>query len=124
MTSYVPEYERCPPAETFHCPIEEVNPNGRKRRVEAIRRLKLPRYELFEYSRDLYTLLSALDSAGCDLERFRSALEWDRLRPGEGPPSRELVIECASYFKLNVTGIRRVGDIVMLIMNELSVRMN
>jgi hypothetical protein len=56
-----------------------------------------------------------------NIERIRSVLEWDRLRAGEGPPSRNLLLNCAKYLGVRILPVSSsTAAIVMKLLNEFS----
>ena len=85
----------------------------------------LPRYELLEASLNLRQLLRAVIEGNCDVERVRGVLEWDNLWPGEGPPSRTLLLELANYlgYGEGVNANISKHALVMSALNNLTSRM-
>jgi hypothetical protein len=150
LIEYIPLYEQCPPAPSFHAP--RISSTHRR---TVMKRLVLPCYELFEWSSDLQVLLASVVGANGEfvytahhclilmlyylcviiayyiiylcyagnLDLIRSVLEWNRLRPGEGPPSRHLLQECARYLKVAIPAGGSMHIIVMSVVTAIDAAM-
>lgn len=110
---------------SYHAPVPEtIDLVGRRRRrlnMEASN-IILPAYELYECSSDLRVLLRAIMDVRGDLEGLRTVLVWNRLRPGEAPPSRELLLQFANFLSITPAPNCLHNVLVMHLMTDLARR--
>jgi hypothetical protein len=86
---YNPKFERCPPAVIFSA-VAPAIARRRGRVSEGGGFVELPTYEF-------NCLNGAIVGLSSDMNLIRTAIEWDCVGPGTGPPTRELLLECLQF---------------------------